>query len=589
MKTLKKVGKMVIAMALVVVLTFPSVPAFASSSTDKDETNTGLGTGSISNPAGADQWCYVYYGKPLGQPGGQVYPVRYRVLDKAATEFGGNTMLLDCDHVLFMIPYDAESNVWADSDVKNDLNGYIMQDDYYPAEILAMANSTKAEPSSNDGTISTLNRFGFAPLTGEKLFLLDAREVTNPSYGYVTEATVRTSYTKKILYFPSSGSAPDWTLRSSVNDSDIHVAVASTDRGGKLFWTAVVNNYQAMNLLISPAFNLNLSSILFSTLISGSAGAVGSEYKLTIKDATVTAAVTSGETVTREDSEITVPYTVSDGTNRVSILVTGGAYTPGDTNPPAMKCYCELCIDGDSIGTSGTGTFTLPDNFDESNDKVYMLAEKLSFDDHTTDYASDPVELSFTRFTDKKDKEGEGEQDPTVPAEPGEAEPGAPKPGAPKPGASKPEVLPPDYLDSLYSMLEDAIKEGGEKTIYWDQGTALPYDLMKMLEEHPSITLVFSYNYQGNAYKVTISGKNFKADPTIEWYGPLYLYSVFGRMSSVVSRGTETSTGGNTYTVVAGDTLSKIAAQFNISVEELARLNNIANPNIIHVGQVINH
>ena len=533
MKTLKKVGKMVIAMALVVVLTLPSVPAFASSSTDKDETNTGLGTGSISNPAGADQWCYVYYGKPLGQPGGQVYPVRYRVLDKAATEFGGNTMLLDCDHVLDMMPYDAESNVWADSDVKNALNGSNMQDNYYPAEILAMANSTKAEPSSNDGTISTLNLFDFAPLTGEKLFLLDAREVTNPSYGYVTEATVRTSYTKKILYFPSSGSAPDWTLRSSVNDSDIHVAVASTDRGGKLFWTAVVNNYQAMNLLISPAFNLNLSSILFSTLISGSAGAVGSEYKLTIKDENITAAVTSGESVSREGDELTVPYTVSDGTNRISILITDGAYTPGMSNPPAMKCYCELSIDNDSIGTSGTGTVMLPDTFNEQTDVVYMLAEKLSYDDYLTDYASNLTELSFTRFLDSDD---ETEDDPTSDSKGGKVKP--PKDGDPKDpkdpkGPKEPEELSDNYLDGLYKMIEDAIKEGGPHTLYWDQGTALPYDLMKILEEHPDITLVFSYTYQGNYYKVTISGKTFKANPEYEWYGPLCLRMVFAKTSTV--------------------------------------------------------
>jgi len=41
------------------------------------------------------------------------------------------------------------------------------------------------------------------------------------------------------------------------------------------------------------------------------------------------------------------------------------------------------------------------------------------------------------------------------------------------------------------------------------------------------------------------------------------------------------------YTVKAGDTLSAIAKRFNTTVSELARLNNIANPNIIRVGQKI--
>lgn len=39
------------------------------------------------------------------------------------------------------------------------------------------------------------------------------------------------------------------------------------------------------------------------------------------------------------------------------------------------------------------------------------------------------------------------------------------------------------------------------------------------------------------------------------------------------------------YTVVAGDTLSKIAKRYNMTVQELAKLNNIENPNKITVGQ----
>lgn len=42
-----------------------------------------------------------------------------------------------------------------------------------------------------------------------------------------------------------------------------------------------------------------------------------------------------------------------------------------------------------------------------------------------------------------------------------------------------------------------------------------------------------------------------------------------------------------TYTVVSGDTLSKIAQRFGTSYQELARINNISNPNIIHVGQIL--
>lgn len=40
-----------------------------------------------------------------------------------------------------------------------------------------------------------------------------------------------------------------------------------------------------------------------------------------------------------------------------------------------------------------------------------------------------------------------------------------------------------------------------------------------------------------------------------------------------------------TYNVVAGDNLTKIAKRYNTTVEELARKNNISNPNKIFIGQ----
>lgn len=50
--------------------------------------------------------------------------------------------------------------------------------------------------------------------------------------------------------------------------------------------------------------------------------------------------------------------------------------------------------------------------------------------------------------------------------------------------------------------------------------------------------------------------------------------------------GTSTSTGGTSYyTVKAGDTLSGIANNYQTTVNTLARLNNLANPNLIYVGQ----
>ncbi len=56
------------------------------------------------------------------------------------------------------------------------------------------------------------------------------------------------------------------------------------------------------------------------------------------------------------------------------------------------------------------------------------------------------------------------------------------------------------------------------------------------------------------------------------------------RPSAPVTNNTQAS---GTYTVQSGDTLSGIASRFGTSYETLAHLNNISNPNLIHVGQTL--
>ena len=41
------------------------------------------------------------------------------------------------------------------------------------------------------------------------------------------------------------------------------------------------------------------------------------------------------------------------------------------------------------------------------------------------------------------------------------------------------------------------------------------------------------------------------------------------------------------YTVALGDTLGKVASKFGTSVDKLVKLNNISNPHLIYVGEVI--
>ena len=49
----------------------------------------------------------------------------------------------------------------------------------------------------------------------------------------------------------------------------------------------------------------------------------------------------------------------------------------------------------------------------------------------------------------------------------------------------------------------------------------------------------------------------------------------------------QAATTATSHTVVAGDTLAKIAAKYGTTVADLAKINGMANPNVIHAGQVI--
>lgn len=138
-----------------------------------------------------------------------------------------------------------------------------------------------------------------------------------------------------------------------------------------------------------------------------------------------------------------------------------------------------------------------------------------------------------------------------------------------------------DYLGELYAKLNQAIALGGKQTVYWNQGTALPYNVMKMLEMHPDVTLVFSYGYEGREYSVTLSGVYVKADAGISWYGPLYLYEKYGQIKSDSFVNQEA----RVYVVVRGDTLSKLARRFHVTVNHLVAMNKIKNRNLIRVGQ----
>jgi len=121
-------------------------------------------------------------------------------------------------------------------------------------------------------------------------------------------------------------------------------------------------------------------------------------------------------------------------------------------------------------------------------------------------------------------------------------------------------------------------------TIVMEKGvTSLSNSTMKELLEKGDVSLKLEFTYQNKEYVIIIPA-GAALDNDIPWYGPLYLAQHFGN-----SAGTAASEAGETYEVKSGDSMSKIAAACNMTLQQLLAKNpQIKDPDKIAVGQKIN-
>lgn len=536
------------------VTTIPQLPLTAyAAGTGK---NLQLAAGDISGAQASSVYFGKYEQSSNGTDGHITEPIKWRVLSNS-----GSQLFLLADQNLDCKEYDNthSSVTWSSCDLRNWLNGGFKDSAFSLDEKSSIADSTVVNADNPDWNTPGGNN------TTDKIFLLSIEEVRNETYGFTDDKSRKAANT---AYATNQGAQDKWWLRSLGSSGNVAAFVTY----GSVNTNGVVTS---LKYAVRPAFNLNLSSIIFTSAAedgksSGTVGAAaltapdaytGTEWKLTVLD---------------DDRNFSAQRTDSGNVtagNNISISYTGATVGENEyvsailLNSSEELLYYGHIADKSSGGTNGTADITIPAGLDDGTYTVKVFSEQYN-GDKKTDYASKFSSISVTVGDSGSGSEGGSSSTVT--------------------NNTAPEIPTRDYLDDLRDLLKAAIALGGEQTVYWDKGTALPYDIMKTLQDNPNITLVFSYTYLDKDYKVTLPGKNVKAFDTIPWYGPMYLYVTYG-MFNAQAPVTSSPNAERTYTVVPKDTLSGIAKRLGTTVRSLVNLNGIKNPDFISVGQVLKY
>lgn len=369
--------------------------------------NISLGIGEIGSPDDPTEFHtkwegdFVYFGKYDG------LPVKYRVLDPTTEIYGGRTMLLDCDEILYMAPFDADGKVnegasqlndWRYSDLRAGLNGeaFLLKPNVFSeAERNAIASSVIAAHDREPELGDTFE--AYSALIGEKIFLLDIEDIRNRSYGYDPESWLDDSRRKYMIL--AGGTASSWWIRSASAESKAASGYVDTD--GDVF-----SHFERIGMQrgVSPALNLDLSYVLFSSLASVDNSGHGA-YKLTLLDDEIRLHVLEDPGVVRSGNTLTLSYSVAGKhtPNRLSVLVLDKEYTRGNSDAKILQ-YEDLDVDG-SIN-DGTLTIVLAPDLGEDY-FVYLVAQDVH-GQFESDYASMPVEIfPFAAYSETESTEPE--------------------------------------------------------------------------------------------------------------------------------------------------------------------------------------
>ncbi len=358
-------------------MTMPLLPAAASAA--------GPGTGAMTaGTGGIVDGNTLYFGRYTEN--GRTYEVPWLVLDADKTNTHKGGAFLISKYLLGSTPFEAvwdgddndgqaQPNEWQSSDAQLWTRSFAGSEHFTAAELSAMQATTKA-----DGPYL---EYGASELIGEKAFFLSGEEAAT----YFHSDQEREA---AFIADPVGSGAGWWWLRSPYGDKPHSAGVVS-----------VVQRYTRVSYAdgARPAFNLSLSSVLFSSAaqsgkLSGTVGAAAlkavsagtpSEWKLTVRDSSRT--FTAERTGYNATSKVmTIGYTgAATGANEyISAVVMdlSGAvkYYGNIAQPQSASGSVKLDLSGVSLG---------------ADDKLYVFSEATN-GDNKTDYASALQELSLS-------------------------------------------------------------------------------------------------------------------------------------------------------------------------------------------------
>ena len=412
MKPKSKLLSLLLTICLVVGL-MPTA-AFAAG-TDTGKAIQLVDSGTAAN-IGGGQADNIYFGtyqqSSDGSGGYNTDPIKWRVLENAD---GQLFLLSDQNLDVFQYHTDNESVTWETSTMRSWLNGYDASHntggdsgiDYTSDNFIGTAFSAKEQAAIADTEVFNDDNPTYGTEGGnnttDQIFLLSIAEAQNSSYFADNSSRIATN-TAYVAgggklgssYMNGVGEANYWWLRSP-GDLDHRAAGVSVDGGVGRYGHSVRIAYNA----VRPAFNLDLTSVLFTSAAVGgkipaassggnqggeAADAIfeivdntGNEWKLTLLDSSRNFSISDAKI---EESKIDFSYSnAQTGTNEyISVVI--------EDNGAITHYGRILQLDGTANGASGTASLTLPADVTlGGNTKLYVFNEQYN-GDYKTDYAS---------------------------------------------------------------------------------------------------------------------------------------------------------------------------------------------------------